>query len=128
MRVRSVTILTILLGASVVLLGQSRQNWQHCKSADLDQKIAGCSALIQSGKEKSVKLAEAFNDRGLAYLHRNDYDHALSDFEKAVHLDPYSAKVIYNLGLTYAQKANYDNALGDFDESLRLNPNSSGFG
>ena len=58
-------VLMTLFGASAALPGQAQQDsWTRCKSDNPEQSIGGCSALIQSGQEPNIKLAEAFYGRG----------------------------------------------------------------
>jgi hypothetical protein len=59
MRVPSTVMLMIFLGASAVLSGQLQQeNWKRCENNDPEQRIAPCSALIQSGRETASNLAK----------------------------------------------------------------------
>lgn len=51
-----------------------------------------------------------------------DYEKALIDFEKAIHLDPNYAEAYHNRGFVNAQLEQYKEAIADFDEAIRLNP------
>jgi tetratricopeptide (TPR) repeat protein len=105
MGVPPTVMLTIFLGASAVLSGQSQQeNWKRCENNDPEQRIAPCSALIQSGRETASNLAKAFYRRGSAYVHKNDYDHAIQYYDQALPLNPNLADVFYGRGWVYQSK------------------------
>jgi Tfp pilus assembly protein PilF len=115
--------LVMALATSSSTRGQSpRDNWKQCTSSNPEQSIAGCSTLIQSGQESDANLSKAFDSRGLAYMHKRDYDRALQDYDQAIHLDPRSATAIYNRGLTYRLKGDYGHAISDYDQALELTP------
>src|SRR5580692_10229312 len=54
----------------------------------LAMQIGGCTALIESGKMADKPLAWSHTNRGMAYLFKGDIDKAMTDFNKAVALDP----------------------------------------
>ena len=63
----------------------------------------------------------AYNNRGVAYSSKGDYDRAISDFEQAIELNPRNTEAYYNRGITYSSKGNYDRAIIDFDQAIKLN-------
>jgi len=78
---------------------QQSQPWTWCvndaKEAPAVQ-IEGCTAVIQSGKESGRNLAIAFNDRGIGYHDRKEYDRAIRDYSEATNLDSRYARAYYN--------------------------------
>ncbi|HEY3949789.1 tetratricopeptide repeat protein, partial [Phenylobacterium sp.] len=66
--------------------------------------------------------AAGFSSRGMSYLARRDYDHAIEDFTAAARLAPTDGKHIYNRGVARYSKRDDAGALADFDEAIRLNP------
>lgn len=70
---------------------------------------------------KSPKKVRPYNERGLAYLDKGDYDKAILDFTQAVSLNPGYADGYYNRGLSYFKKADYDKAILDFSQAIKLN-------
>ena len=46
-----------------------------------EEAIIACSELIGSGNRADATLAEAFKDRGRAYVRKGDYDRAIEDFD-----------------------------------------------
>ena len=63
----------------------------------------------------------AWNNRGIAYLEKNDYDRAIDDFNHSIKLDPGNGETYYNLGNAYYKKQEYDKSLKNFNLALRLN-------
>jgi tetratricopeptide (TPR) repeat protein/formylglycine-generating enzyme required for sulfatase activity len=65
---------------------------------------------------------EFYNDRGLSYYNRKDYDKAISDYDKAIRLDPNRAVSYNNRGNAYEAMKDYDKAISDYNEAIRLDP------
>ncbi len=59
--------------------------------------------------------------RGLARLHQGDYEAAITDFSKAIPLNPDSADLYNNRGFARLQLGNYPAALKDLNQAIRLN-------
>ena len=67
----------------------------HASEADgvsLDQKISGCTTVIQSGKISNSDLALAYTNRGFAYGTKGQHDRAIQDYDQAIKLNPSNAK------------------------------------
>jgi len=66
--------------------------------------------------------AKAYSNRGLAYNHKGDYDLAISDFTKAIEINPRDAEAYYNRGVAYYHKGNIniEKACGDARQACRL--------
>jgi tetratricopeptide (TPR) repeat protein len=73
-----------------------------------DDIIKGCTAVLQMSRS-----AMAFKNRGLAYDHKGDYKHAISDFTEAIQLHP-DCQAFYFRGLAYRSKRQYGHAMRDF--------------
>ena len=105
---------------------QQQLDWcDHKNGATPDLLIEGCTAVIQAGKYTGKGLAFAFNNRGIAYQTKGQYDRAVQDYDQAIKLDPNYAQAFVNRGFTYAIKAQHDRALEDYDHAIKLNPHSA---
>src|SRR5215467_3139467 len=86
---RLCSILTGVSLAGASALAQTPQERGWCESEDavtVDQRIDGCSAVIRTARDKGDKLAEAFNNRGVGYRLKGDYDRAIADYNQAIKL------------------------------------------
>ena len=116
--------------AVIVMLGpaaaQSSRSWAWCVNQggtfSADQRINGCSSIIQSSRETRRNLAIAYYSRGLAYYDKGDDDRAIDEYNEAIRLDPKYAQAYFNRGNAYYQKGDDDRAIADYSEAIRLDP------
>jgi tetratricopeptide (TPR) repeat protein len=118
---------SILLIASFVGSSPAQQRQPDpCLYSKGEQAIAACTRDIASGRFKGVALGGRFNNRGLAYAERGDYDRAIADYNEAIRLHPRIAIAFSNRGNIYA-RSDYDHAISDYNEAIRLNPRNAIF-
>jgi tetratricopeptide (TPR) repeat protein len=131
MRLRSVfAVATVLATMAVmsrsVIVAQTSKEWSQCSGREgpvADVIISGCSAVIQAGQDSPKRLATAFNNRGVAYKFKGEYDRALEDYDRAILLNPSFANAYNNRGVIYRLKGEYDRAIKDYDEAIWLDSN-----
>ena len=87
------------------------------KSGDYDTAILKYNEAIK----QNPKDATAYNDRGLAYNGKKDFEHAIADFSTALRLKP-DWSFYYNRGTAYSQKGDNNSGISDFTKALKLNP------
>ncbi|WP_044034478.1 tetratricopeptide repeat protein, partial [Microcystis aeruginosa] len=68
---------------------------------------------------------DAYNNRGNLYYNQQKYDLALSDYSKAIELNPNFAEAYNNRGVLYSYQQKYELALADFNKAIEINPNSA---
>jgi tetratricopeptide (TPR) repeat protein len=76
---------------AVSAFAQTPQEWALCLGQDFsspDLPIKGCTAIIQTGQQVIDRLATAYNNRGVAYRLKAEYDKAIEDFNEAIRLRP----------------------------------------
>ena len=56
----------------------------------------------------------AYNNRGIAWVDKKEYDKAIADFNEAIRLDPKDADAYTNRGYAWYAKKEYDKAIADF--------------
>lgn len=68
------------------------------------------------------KMAEAYNNRGLAYYNLELHQQAINDFSQAIRMKPQYAEALNNRGNAYYALDQYEKAEADFNKSLELKP------
>src|ERR1700761_2115388 len=91
------------------------ENWRRCAGSDPDASIAGCTALISAGRETTDNQATVLDNRGIAYLDKDDYDPALK-------LNPDLAGAYDGLGDAYAGDGDLSQALIQYSHAITLEP------
>ena len=84
---------------------------------------SGAIKLYTEAIELIPNLAEAYNNRGIAYKNSGDYHRAIQDYDKAIELNPNLIQVYNNRGNTYENLGDYHRAIQDYDKAIELNPN-----
>ena len=77
--------------------------------------------IAWGGQAREI-LAGTYNNRGIAYEDKGEYDRAIQDYNEAIHLNPQFAPAYYNRGNAYLAKDEYDRAIQEYDEVIRLDP------
>jgi tetratricopeptide (TPR) repeat protein len=108
---------------------QTKQQIEQCVERSniysADQQIAGCTALINSGRGTRQNLAIAHYIRGTTYGMKGDLDRAIADFNEAIKLNPKVAAAYVNRGKAYGDKGEIDRAIADYNKAIELNPKYS---
>jgi tetratricopeptide (TPR) repeat protein len=123
-------VLMGVLFGGVAALAQTPQERAWCEGEDattIDQRIDGCSAVIKAARDKSDKLAEAFNNRGIGYRLKGEYDRAIQDYAQAIKLNAKFVVAYNNRGVAHDRKGDYDRAIMDYDQSIKLKPSPEAY-
>ena len=59
---------------------------------------------------------------GVVYGKAGNSAQAITDFDRAIEINPKSARAYHNLGVTYRKLGNYAQAITDFDRAIEINP------
>jgi len=70
-----------------------------------------------------LELFRIYLDRGNVFYINKDYDRAISDFSKAIKINPKSYDAYVHRGSALNDKRDYDRAISDFSEAIKINPN-----
>jgi Flp pilus assembly protein TadD len=68
------------------------------------------------------QMAEAYNNRGLAFYNLERHQQAINDFSQAIRMKPQYAEAFNNRGNAYYALDQYAKAEADFNKSLELKP------
>lgn len=115
-----ITVLALALPAPT--WADFEQDKRRCLNSNPDTKIGGCTRLIQSGRFEKNDLAVAFNNRGVAYDQKGQYDRAIRDYTEAVRLRPDYFLAFKNRGRSKFHLARFGDAIPDLKEAVRRSP------
>ncbi len=73
-------------------------------------------------KQIDSKDPQFFNNRGVEHMRKGEHDQAISDFSKALEMNPIYVEVYNNRGRAYDKKDQYDQAISDFNKALEISP------
>jgi tetratricopeptide (TPR) repeat protein len=81
-----------------------------------------------SDELKRNPTASAYNNRGMWWKEKGEYDIAIGDYNEAIRLDPTFAWPYLHRGVVWAIKKEYDRAISDFGDAIRIDPkNAQGY-
>src|SRR5262245_54359926 len=112
--------LTILFGIVQYPQYISAGGRDDCLLKTPDKVITGCTAVIESAREKPGNRAIAYYNRGIAYSARGELDRALVDFTEAVKINSRHAPTFFNRALIYHAKGDLPRAIGDYTAAIEL--------
>jgi tetratricopeptide (TPR) repeat protein len=112
----------IILTGLVMSSHSKADDWAACDADVPDVIVFGCSAIINSGNEPKAKLAIAYIYRGIAYYRKDDYESSITDFGKAIALNPKEPLAHFNRGISYAAKGNLPQAIIEYSKAIKMNP------
>ena len=87
----------------------------------------GCATErpIEKPPEKLLstkEAAETYLNRGVANSQKGEYKGAISNYSKAVEIDPGFVVAYLNRGYTYSRLGEHEKAISDYNKAIELNP------
>ena len=93
--------------------------------ATVEERIASCTALIQSGHYQAANLAILHENRGAAYRLQGDVANARADFTRAIAVNPSYVRAYANRASLALAQRDFDGAIADLDAAIKLDPAGS---
>ncbi len=118
----SALILTI--SSASLCLAETDLCKQLAVEKEYDKAIEACTKQI-NGEVAVRHLEYSYSNRGAAYANSKQYDKAISDYSKAIKLNPEFATSYYNRAIAYTNNGQYDEAISDFNKVIELSPKDS---
>ena len=95
-----------------------------CLSEDNERRINGCSAMIETPGLPPEQLSLAYGLRALGYSLKGWFEKALTDYDKAIDLNPDFAAALNNRAWAYFKLGRAQQGREDVERALRLSPDS----
>ena len=113
-----------LLAVPGPALARGGSDWRDCNGRDVDARITGCSRIIdQTGSRQNSQMrASAFNNRGIAYFSKGEFDRAIRDFDEAIAAKPNNPVLYHNRGMALYNKGDNEAAIRSYDEAISIHP------
>ncbi|MGZ3607884.1 MAG: tetratricopeptide repeat protein, partial [Syntrophales bacterium] len=90
----------------------------YLKNGRVEKSISALTEAINIYPE-----TESYLKRGNAYIRLGNYKQAISDYDRAIEINPNYVKAYINRGNTYINLGNYKQAISDYDRAIEINPN-----
>ena len=98
----------------------------YCDRAALEEELLRAPDKALADYNQAIRLApefyRAYFNRGVYFLGRLDYRHAVSDFSRAVQLIPNDGAGYALRGFAYAKLGEHSRAVADAAEAIKLKP------
>src|SRR5580692_2431349 len=88
--------------------------------ATVEERVASCTTLIDSGRYQPVNLAILRDNRGMALRAKGDLTNARSDFDQAISLNQNYPRAYANRGGLALAQRDFDGAIADLDQAIKL--------
>jgi len=76
--------------------------------------------------KKSSNKPRPYVNRGLAYLNIGNFEKAISDYKKALEIEPTHADAYWGLGNIYYLKGEYKKSISEYSTALKFKPDEPG--
>jgi tetratricopeptide (TPR) repeat protein len=87
-----------------------------------DERIVGCTVMIEAGTAAKITLASAYRFRAREYLKTRDFDHAITDYSQVLQLYPQDRFAYISRGDANFWKQNFDQAISDYNQAIGIDP------
>lgn len=114
----AVAVLTVLASASAGS-GATDLCRQYVDNKEYDRAIDECSRMLTVSAYPAI---EAYNNRGIAYAGKHQYEQAVLDYSRAIGLDPKFDKAYVNRGNAHWHLGKYEESFADYQTAIKLNP------
>jgi tetratricopeptide (TPR) repeat protein len=106
----------------------AKQEFEKISKADpLNQEVEEILKIVENVRDKKMERKPVIHFfKGASYVIRGQYDKAISDYNKAIELNPRFAKAYVVRGYAYERgKDQYDKAISDYNKAIDLSPNDA---
>jgi tetratricopeptide (TPR) repeat protein len=115
----------LLVAACGVLLGLLAWAAAAAPGTKRTASVASVTTRGETGPGETVRLpatAAEYAARAVARQHAGDLERAISDYDRAIELDPRSAEPFVNRGTAREAKRDFQGAISDYERAIELVP------
>lgn len=96
------------------------QEWYErgIETPNLDEKVICYTEAIRLKPD----FCWAYNNRGVAFYEKGEFDNAINDYSEAIQLQPDYANIYNNRGVARKKNGDIKGAITDYNEAIRVNP------
>ncbi|MCK9614063.1 MAG: tetratricopeptide repeat protein [Candidatus Omnitrophica bacterium] len=80
------------------------------------------TTFLAFGNIYAQETAKELLEKGKQFYEEHKYDEAITEYNKAIELNPNYAEAYNNRGVAYNVKGSYDQAISDFTRAIEINP------
>lgn len=97
---------------------------KDCSSNQLEatKRIVACTNVIGDKAASPIDQAIAYLNRAIALVGTGEQDRAMSDYSKAIDLDPNNASAYRRRAEVWIRKGDNNHAIADYDQAIRIDP------
>ena len=106
-------------------LSDARQGLVALNRENLDSAIRLYTQAISRGELENSNLSITYNNRGVAWIGKAEVDRAISDFHRAISINPQYYGAYNNRGVAWNRKGELDLAISDFNQAIDIEPQYS---
>ena len=118
----ALSALVALLALAVSPRPAAADDYATCEKESGDVAIAACTRALATGGYKGRQLAAIYDNRGVEYANKREFDKAFADYDEAIRIDPKFAYPYSNRGDARRLNGDVDLALTDLNQAVRLDP------
>ena len=119
----SCAVALALISGAAPAQARSSSDWRDCNGRDVDARISACTRIIdQGGGRNSQMRAGAFNNRGIAYFSKGEFERAIRDFDDAISAKPNNPVLYHNRGMAFYNKGDNEAAIRSYDQAISIHP------
>ena len=116
--------LVLALVSIVAVHTAGAQSALDCFGDDNERRVTGCTEIIEAPGTGPEELSTAYAMRALAFSLKGQYDSALSDYDRAIAINPDFAVALNNRAWAQFKAGRPRMGVVDVEKSLALSPGS----